>query len=61
MQEGRTMKRLLLTLLLISPASFADWGDTKGNESSENSRIAAVTCAVIDESEPWQVAYFEAN
>jgi len=22
------MKRLLLTLLLISPASFADWGDT---------------------------------
>ena len=55
------VKNLLLALMLLSPASFADWGDTKGNESSENSRIAAVTCAVIDESEPWQGAYFEAN
>lgn len=51
------MKNLLLTLLLISSASFADWGDTKGNKSSDNARVAAVTCAVISESNPWQAAF----
>ncbi|MDB3966586.1 TonB C-terminal domain-containing protein [Porticoccaceae bacterium] len=51
------MKRLLLTLLLISPASFAGWGDTEGNKSSDNARVAAVTCAVISESKPWQAAF----
>ena len=51
------MKNLLLVLLLISSASFADWGDTKGNKSSDNARVAAVTCAVISESNPWQAAF----
>lgn len=51
------MKRLFLALLLISPFSFADWGDTEGNKSSDNARVAAVTCAVISESKPWQAAF----
>jgi|GEM_PF-6132748 len=51
------MKNLLLVLLLISPASFADWSDTEGNKFSDNARVAAVTCAVISESKPWQAAF----
>ena len=56
-EKNSLVKNLLLVFLLISSASFADWGDTKGNKSSDNARVAAVTCAVISESNPWQAAF----